>query len=221
MKTTIIATTLCLLGSAAYAGGTHDMPHGQPSGGGTVSGQQSQFGINSLNNKIVNGNRNDNRNSNANNNANRNRNSLSGTNTVTVNNAAGNNGGGSGNYYSNYSARGNTPDVILGSPNGGNPCGMGAGVTGSGPGAGGALAWMWEGDGCDRREDAKLLNNLGFSRVEMKTRLCEGGSWFTPNPFRRTFWNAGDPCPQDRAEFAKQRQAQGYYQRQDGYWAHR
>lgn len=120
------------------------------------------------------------------------------TGAVTVNNT---NGGGG------YSARGNTPDVILGSVSGGNPCGLGAGAGGSGPGAGGILSFMWEGSGCEAREGAKLLYNMGYEDAA-KQRLCQDTRYST------AFANAGQPCAADVARW----QAAGYRQRSDGYW---
>lgn len=121
------------------------------------------------------------------------------TGPITVSNT---NGGGGG-----YSARGNTPDVILGSVSGGNPCGLGAGAGGSGPGAGGILSFMWEGEGCETREGAKLLYNMGYEDAA-KQRLCQDTRYST------AFANAGQPCAADMARW----QAAGYRQqrRQDG-----
>ncbi len=212
MKTTIITTALCLLGTAAYAGGTS---HGMPHGGGTtptVTGQQSQgqmqgqlqaqrataMARSSSNatggNAMAQGGR--------------------GGDGGRGGNAAGgaggqaNNGGQTMNYSGGgYSARGNTPDVILGSVSGGNPCGLGAGAGGSGMGAGGLLSFMWEGGGCQTLEDAKLLHNLGHDAAA-KERLCQD------TKFSNAFTRAGEPCAADVQRW----QAAGYRQRADGYW---
>lgn len=199
MKHLLITTALCLAATTAWAGGSGHAPAPTPNAitynaAGAVAGaaahSQASAGATAQGGRAT-----------------------ARTGPVTVNNSTGGGYGGGG-----YSARGNTPDVILGSVSGGDPCGLGAGGNGSGPGAGAALIAMFEGSGCQRLEDAKMLNNLGFSRIAIKDRLCEGGSWFNANHFRKTFWNAGDPCPDDVADFAKARQAQGYYQRADGYW---
>jgi hypothetical protein len=200
MKTILTLTTaLCLVAGAAQAGGSHEQPHGQPaqpatfspsatnnvgarSGAAAASRSQatSTSGANSA--AGATGGR-----------------SSANTGPVTVNNTT---GGGSGG---GYSAR--TPDVILGSVSGGNPCGLGAGAGGSGPGAGGLLSFMWEGGGCQRLEDAKLLHNMGYDAAA-KERLCQDTT------FSNAFARAGQPCAADVARW----QAAGYRQRADGYW---
>lgn len=121
-------------------------------------------------------------------NANRNRNiATGGAANVTVNGAA--RGAGS-------SGRG-APDVFLGGVNGGNPCGLGAGVGGSGPGAGGLLTWMWEGDGCESRQTSALLNNLGLTPAAIE-RLC------FDDKTRRSMYTAGTPCAIDRNGWRKE-----------------
>lgn len=105
------------------------------------------------------------------------------TGPVTVNNSTGGYGGG-------YSARGNTPDVLGGSVNGGNPCGLGASGGGSGPGFGGLLSFMWEGKGCERRQNAALLANMGDVASARET-LCYDDT------VRRARYTTGHPCARD------------------------
>lgn len=109
-----------------------------------------------------------------------------GSSNVTVTNS---NGGGGG-YGGGYSARGNTPDVVLGAINGGNSCGLGAGVGGSGPGAGGIISWMWSDRSCERRQTAALLINMGDTRGA-RERLC------FDDETRRAFFSSGTPCARD------------------------
>lgn len=111
---------------------------------------------------------------------------------VTVNNTAGGRGYGGG-----YSARNNTPDVVLPGINGGNPCGLGAGVGGSGPGAGGILSFMWEGQGCEARQEAALLANMGNTRAGIE-RLCESSM-----KVRWALRNTRQPCQVDIERWAR------------------
>lgn len=216
MKTILTLTTaLCLVAGAAQAGGSHEQQHGQAAQPvsttyntatmhqGQAQGQmqtqrQGQAQVARGGNAAAQGG------------------SAAGGNATggRGGNAAGgaggsaNNGGQTMNYSGGgYSARGNTPDVILGSVSGGNPCGLGAGAGGSGPGAGGLLSFMWEGGGCQRLEDAKLLHNMGYDAAA-KERLCQDTT------FSNAFARAGQPCAADVARW----QAAGYRQRQDGYW---
>lgn len=117
-------------------------------------------------------------------------------------------GGNSGAYHDN------TPDIFLPSISGGNPCGLGTGVGGSGPGLSGLLTWMWEGSGCQRIEDAKIIHNLLHDDAAAKNRLCEGAK------FRDAFAYAGHPCANESRtkEWEASWQQQGYHQRADGYW---
>lgn len=130
-------------------------------------------------------------------------------------NAQASNAGNSLSYNggnTNYSARGNNPDVILGSVSGGNPCGLGAGAGGSGFSLAAIFQMMWEGAGCQRNEDTKLLHNMGFSTAAIKNRLCDGSK------YREAFKQSGEPCEADRAEVEAGWRQQGYRQvtRRDG-----
>lgn len=116
-----------------------------------------------------------------------------GQSSVTVNNTAGGRGYGGG-----YSARGNTPDVVLPGVSGGNPCGLGAGVGGSGPGAGGILSFMWEGTGCERRQTAALMATMGRPDVARQL-LCENME------VRWAMRNAGTGCQIDIERWARGR----------------
>jgi hypothetical protein len=200
VKITIYTTALCLIGAAAQAGGGHEQPHGGTTPAtitGTQSPGQLQGQLQAQRSTNLNANRN------ANNNANRNAN-----NNRAAGGAGGqaNNGGQTMNYSGgNYSARGNAPDVILGSVSGGNPCGLAAGAGGAFQSVGAAFQKMWEGEGCQTNEDAKLLFNVGLDAVA-KERLCE--STYYSNAFAR----AGQPCVGDVQRWQAEWRKQGYRQ---------
>jgi hypothetical protein len=65
----------------------------------------------------------------------------------------------------------NTPDatVLISSPTA--PCRISIGVGGSGPGVGFSIGGSVLDEGCDTREDARMLNNLGMKDAAIK-RLC-------------------------------------------------
>lgn len=108
---------------------------------------------------------------------------------VTQNGANGSGGG--------WSARGNTPDVLAGGVSGGNPCGLGAGAGGSGSGFGALLTFMWEGSGCEARQEAALLANMGHTRAGIE-RLCESSM-----KVRWAMRNVGTPCTVDIERWAR------------------
>lgn len=142
------------------------------------------------------------------------RNAVRNTNNVTVTQSSGAGPGGANTGWGGAGGRGgNAPDVILGSVSGGNPCGLGAGAGGSGQGISALLAWMWEGSGCQRNEDAKLLHNLGYDQATVTNRLCDGSK------YRDALAYAGHACPLDPRlpEWEKQWRQAGYHQR-DGGW---
>jgi hypothetical protein len=206
MKSTLSAAAvcLCIMPVAAIAGGSHyGDPHTQPapsynaSATNNVAAMAQSHAVASAASRSASRSRATTGASTSNTGP-----SSASTGPVTVNNSTGGGFGGP-----SYSARGNTPDVILGSVSGGNPCGLGAGAGGSGAGAGGLLTFMWEGGGCQRLEDAKLLHNLGYESAA-KERLCQD------TRFATAFANSGHPCQADMARW----QAAGYRQemRSDG-----
>jgi len=105
-------------------------------------------------------------------------------------------GGGSGG---GYSARGNTPDVLAGGISGGHACGLSAGLGGSGPGAGGLLQWMWAADGCERRQAAALLVNMGRP-AEAFSVLCQD-PWVADAMANMI---PPRPCPKDERRWRKE-----------------
>lgn len=113
----------------------------------------------------------------------------SASNAVTVNNGGGGSGG-----RSNGGSR--TPDVLAPGISGANPCGLGAGIGGSGPGAGGLLSFMWADSGCERREKARLLYNMG-ERTAAKEALC------FDDEARRALFSSGNPCARDAKGWQK------------------
>lgn len=213
MNKLLLTTAFCLIAGMAQAGGSYEQ-HGQPPA--TVTGQQSQGQMQGQlqgqrqgqiaqggNAAALGG-----AGGSANARGGRGGAGGSGGNTgpVTVNNTTDGGGYNGGSYASNYSARGNTPDVILGSVSGGNPCGLAAGAGGAFQSVGAAFQKMWEGDRCQTNEDAKLLYNVGLSAVA-KERLCE--STYYSNAFAR----AGQPCAAD-----VQRWRDAGYRQERGGW---
>lgn len=93
--------------------------------------------------------------------------------------------------------------LAAGSVNGNHPCGLGTGV-----GVGWAFfQWMYAGSGCERREDAELLDALGQRPAALRS-LCGNDKFVEALAVTNT------PC----RETAEAWQRQGYHQRADGYW---
>lgn len=176
MKHVLFATAALFVCGAAYAGQEHkpaaSMPAAAPANT-AISGAAALSASQSRASAVATGGRSES--------------------NVTVNNTAGGRGYGGG-----YSARGNTPDVVLPGINGGNPCGLGAGVGGSGPGAGGILSFMYEGTGCERRQTAALMATMGRPDVARQL-LCENME------VRWAMRNAGTGCQIDIERWARGR----------------
>lgn len=131
------------------------------------------------------------------------------TNNVTVSTTSPSShmAGGAANTRGGSDAGGNTPDVLGPAISGGNPCAVGGGIGGSGPGAGGLLTLLLESDRCSLRQDAALLYNMGY-RGAAKNVACQ-------NPWvAEAFAKTGDPCEADVQRWVRA----GYRQRDDGWW---
>jgi hypothetical protein len=119
------------------------------------------------------------------------RNGINGTNSADPS--------GGGNYTQTLR---NTPEVIAPSIVGGNPCTVGASGGVSLPGFGLAVGGSWEGKGCERRQLAALLYNMGHDRTDGTAQiqlqdaavevLCEN------EDVRTSLRNVGRPCIIDR-----------------------
>ena len=163
MKTTIIATAALLFATPVWAGQERGQPTGQTQGQG--QGQSQGQGQGQQQRATS-------------------RSTASGGNSrVTVTQSAGGSGGG-------YSARGNTPDVVLPGVGGGHPCGLGGGAGGSGMGVGAALGLMWPGRGCEIREKSRLLYNMGNKQAAHEEACLD-------DDLRRALFSAGTPCARD------------------------
>lgn len=117
-----------------------------------------------------------------------------GQSSVTVNNTASTGGRG---YGGGYSARGNTPDVVLPGVSGGHPCGLGGSAGGSGMSIGAAVGAMWPGRGCEVREKARLLYNMGDHRAAREAACLD-------DDLRRAMFSGGAPCAKDARGWASQ-----------------
>lgn len=85
----------------------------------------------------------------------------------------------------------NTPEIVAPNISGGNPCLVGVSGGGAGPGIGITLGFGYSDKGCERRNDAAVLSNLGQKEVAVAL-MCQDGN------VRQAFLAAGHPCPQDQ-----------------------
>lgn len=108
--------------------------------------------------------------------------------------------------------RGNdrAPDIMIGSIGSSDPCGVGGGLGGSGPGAGGFFQWLFESDRCSLRADVRLMANDLHDPGAAKEAACNN-PWIADGYARRT---PPEPCEKDRQRWM----AAGYHERPDGYW---
>ena len=85
----------------------------------------------------------------------------------------------------------NVPEIIAPNISGGNPClvGVAGGVAVAGFGM--TLGGGWEDAGCERRNSAALLNNIGEKPVAVAL-MCQDAK------VRQAFAEAGEPCLADR-----------------------
>lgn len=172
MKSMLIGTALCLIGTAAVAHETSPTPAAPavsppPAATATATGAPVTTHARSRSTSS----------------------STSQGGPVTVNN----NGGGR-----------DMPSMLAaGSVSGNHPCGLGIGI-----GAGWAFfQWMHAGSGCERREDAKLLDALGQRPAALRS-LCGDDKFVEALAVTNT------PCQKTADAW----QRQGYHQRADGYW---
>ncbi len=193
MKTTIITTALCLLGTAAYATGAHEAPHGGTTP--AVSGQQSQgqmqgqlqaqrataMARSSSNatggNAMAQGGRG----------------GAGGRGGNAAGGAGGqaNNGGQSMNYSGgNYSARGNNVDAFAPSIATANECALPKSAGASFLGIGMSGGFANESDSCKRQRLATMLVKMGDPRAAREA-LC------LDEDMRRAAYSSGHPCAAD------------------------
>src|ERR1035437_2083096 len=84
----------------------------------------------------------------------------------------------------------NTPDTLVPSISGGNPCTVGAALGGSVAGFGIAGGTSWADAGCERRQNAALLFNIGHHEAALAL-LC------ATTDVANGLHAAGERCPQD------------------------
>jgi hypothetical protein len=83
------------------------------------------------------------------------------------------------------------PEIIAPNISGGNPCLVGAAGGVAVAGFGATFGGGWEDKGCERRNSAALLNNIGEKAVAVAL-MCQDDN------VRRAFIEAGQPCLADR-----------------------
>jgi hypothetical protein len=91
------------------------------------------------------------------------------------------------NYSGGYTLR-NVPEIVAPNISGGNPCLVGASGGLAVAGFGMTLGGGWEDKGCERRNSAALLNNIGQQAVAVAL-MCQDAS------VALAFATAGKPCP--------------------------
>jgi hypothetical protein len=104
------------------------------------------------------------------------------------------NGGSTLNYSGTYSVK-NTPELIPPSIVGGNPCSIGVSGGVSLPGFGIAGGATWADSGCERRQQAALLFNMGKTNAAVQL-MCQDDN------VRTALKIAGEPCVLDLAKSA-------------------
>jgi hypothetical protein len=86
----------------------------------------------------------------------------------------------------------NTPEIIAPNISGGNPCLVGISGGGAGPGIGITLGIGYSDKGCERRNSAALLSNIGQRDVAIEL-MCDDQA------VREAMARSGHPCAADRA----------------------
>jgi hypothetical protein len=86
----------------------------------------------------------------------------------------------------------NTPEIIAPNISGGNPCLVGISGGGAGPGIGITLGIGYADRGCERRNSAALLSNMGQKDVAVEL-MCDDQA------VREAMARTGHPCAADRA----------------------
>lgn len=94
------------------------------------------------------------------------------------------------NYTGGYTVR-NTPDIQAPSIVGGNPCSVGVSGGVSFPGVGIAGGATWADPGCERRQPAALLYNIGKQKAAVEL-MCQDSH------VRVALRTAGEPCSEDQ-----------------------
>lgn len=84
------------------------------------------------------------------------------------------------------------PEIVAPNINGGNPCLVGISGGGAGPGIGITLGIGYSDKGCERRNSAALLNNIGEKAAAIEL-MCDD------DKVRQALLRAGQPCAADRA----------------------
>lgn len=87
------------------------------------------------------------------------------------------------------------PEIVAPNISGGNPCLVGISGGGSGPGIGITLGIGYSDKGCERRNNAAILNNIGEKNAAIEL-MCDD------EHVREALARAGHPCEQDRARTA-------------------
>jgi hypothetical protein len=85
----------------------------------------------------------------------------------------------------------NTPEIIAPNISGGNPCLVGISGGGAGPGIGITLGIGYSDKGCERRNSAALLSNIGEKDVAIEL-MCDDQN------VREAMQRSGHPCAADR-----------------------
>jgi hypothetical protein len=98
------------------------------------------------------------------------------------------------NYTGGYTVR-NTPDIQAPSIVGGNPCSVGVSGGLSFPGVGIAGGATWADPGCERRQAAALLYNIGRQRAAVEL-MCQD------THVRAALRASGEPCTEDQRPLA-------------------
>ena len=86
----------------------------------------------------------------------------------------------------------NTPEIVAPNIAGGNPCLVGISGGGAGPGIGITLGIGYSDKGCERRNSAALLSNMGEKDVAVEL-MCDDDN------VRQAMARTGHPCAADRA----------------------
>jgi hypothetical protein len=89
----------------------------------------------------------------------------------------------------------NTPEIIAPNISGGNPCLVGISGGGAGPGIGITLGIGYSDKGCERRNSAALLSNIGEKAVAIEL-MCDDQN------VREAMLRSGHPCAADRPAVA-------------------
>lgn len=85
----------------------------------------------------------------------------------------------------------NVPEIVAPNISGGNPCLVGVSGGGAGPGIGITLGFGYSDKGCDRRNNAALLSNMGLKDTAAEL-MCDD------DHVREAMLRSGHPCQADR-----------------------